>query len=350
MSSSRWSCAALVAGGFVLSTVAIPMAAPAQAAIPPYQLVGQYASPSGTFDVLPDGRLVFISGGALVAADVRSTAAPTPLGGIDPGLISTFGASFVSVSPDGARIAIGDNNFGAGARVHIVSTGLLSPGAVSSVTSIDAPNAEAAWTGASTLFVAGFGSGPVVTRIDTASGVAQTVITNIGGGTGGVASDGSRLYVGLGFDGPSGGRTGQVRAFDLSTLAAVGGPGAPPLDYFSGGLAATALSGSSLGFDAGGNLLVGGGDFFTGVDAGSAAIIDRAAVDSALAGGAVPPLSAQLRLSPAGSAFYSIRFNAPTGELLIADGATIYRYAVPAPAGAGLALLGLIATGRRRRA
>lgn len=348
MRKVAWSYAALAAG-WVISL----SAAPAMGAIPPYQLVGQFAAPSGPFDVLPDGRVLFLSGNQFLAADVRSASAAQVLGSVDGAAISSFGASFVSVSPDGSTIAFGDNNFGPGARVHLLATASLSSGGPSSTRSAAAPNAEAVWTGGSTLFVSGFGSGPVVTRIDAATLETRTVIANIGEGTGGVANDGTHLYVGLGYDGPSGTRTGEIRAFDLASVEAAGlpgGGGGAALDFFGGTLVGKALSGSSLGFDANGHLLAGGGDFLAGGDAGSAAVLDRAGIERALAGGPIDAIGAQLRLAPAGPfGFYSIKFDRPTGELLVSDGTTIFRYAVPAPgAGAMVISAGLLASRRRR--
>jgi hypothetical protein len=319
----------------------------AKADLPSYQLIGQYTGPAGwhAFDVMPDGRVLFMTGHEFRAADVRSPASATLLGRVNPAIVSAFGPSFVSVSPDGAAIAIGDNNFGAGAAVHVLSVSTLDPGAPSGTEAFAAPNTEACWSG-STLFVSGFGSGPVVTRIDLAAGTMQTVLTAIGDGNGGVAVRDGRLFVGVGFDASGGTTTGQVRAFDIATIEAA------PAAFASGTLVARALSGASLGFDAGGNLLVGGGDFFSGSnDVGAAAVIDGAGIAAALAGGAIDPIASQLRLSPAGAWFYGIRFNSATSELLVAANGTLYRYAIPGPGTAGVIMLvGLAAARRRRRA
>ena len=320
----------------------------ARAEIPPYALVGTYAGPSGwdAFDVMPDGRVLFVVGNEFRAADVRTGAAAAVIGGFSASIVSSFGAAFVSVSPDGSLIALGDNNFGAGARVHWVSSASLTPGVETATASVASANGEASWADGSTLLVTGYGAGPQVTRIDTTAGTAEVVITGIAEGTGGVAVRGGRVFVGAGFDFSGGTVTGQVRAFELAALS-----GASPTGFFDGTLVAKALSGSSLGFDAGGNLLVGGGDFFAGSgDFGSAAVVDGASVARALLGGPIDPIGAQLRLSPAGpGAFYGIRYNAATAELLVAAEGVLYRYAVPGPGAAGVMVLMGVAAGRRRR-
>lgn len=337
--------------GLVLLAAVVGAVAPTPvlADVPPYSLVGTFSAPTGTWDVLPDGRVIGLTGATFVVESAPGAGDYGALGSVDPALISPFGATFIRVSPDGSRIAIGDNNFGPSASVLLVNAAALNLGGPAPVASVAAANTEAVWTSNSTLFVSGFGSSPSVSRIDADALTAALVVDNVGSGSGGVASDGTRLFVGVGFDfGPAGGDTGLVRAFDLASL---GGLASPPVEFDSGAAVADALSASSLGFDALGNLLVGGGDFFAGSDDfGYAAVVDAAAVAAALAGGPISPDAAELRLSPFGpGAFYSVRFNAFTGELLVSDGALIARYAVPAPAaGAALALAGVFAARRRR--
>ncbi|MGQ0627559.1 MAG: hypothetical protein ACT4PL_05595 [Phycisphaerales bacterium] len=314
-------------------------------AVPPYALVGSFPLSGDAFDILPDGRVVTISGSNLRVQSGVNSATFDALGSVEPGLVSSFGATFLRISPSGGSIAIGDNNFGPGASVLVLQTAALTTSAATAVAAIAAPNTEAAWADEGTLFVSGFGSGPLLSRIDVGAGVATTVITGIGDGSAGVAIRGGRLFTGVGFDAGGGAATGDIRAFDLAAVS-----GAMSVPFISGTLVADALSASSLGFDPFGNLFVGGGDFFSGSnDFGYAAVVDGDALMTALSGGVFAPDSAELRLSPAGGgAFYGTRFNAVTNELLVVANGTAFRYAVPGPSAAALGLLGLVVHRRRR--
>jgi hypothetical protein len=320
----------------------------ARAEVPAYQLVGSFSlgtgADRGPVDVLPDGRLIRVSGDGRIAVQTAVNAGTfATVGSIDASLLSTFGASFVKVSPSGQTVAIGDNTFGPGGKVLLVNAAAFSTVSASPATAVTVPNAEAAWSGEGTLFVSGFGSGSVLSRVDVSAGVATTVVTGIGDASGGVAVRDGRLYTGIGFD-FSGPRAGEIRAFDLAALS-----GSGAVAFESGALIGDVLSAFSLGFDGLGNLTAGGGDFNTG-DTGAAAVVDGAAVLAAALGG--PPVTAgqSLRLSPAGpGGFYGTLFNGATGELLVIEGGTAYRYAVPTPAGVALLLCGLGVGMRRRR-
>lgn len=337
----------------------VSIGAHAPAAIPDYALVGSFQLPAAVsaYDVLPDGRLITIVGDDIFTQDSPNTSSWSHAGSVAPGLISFFGASFIRVSPDAATIAIGDNNFGPGAMVHLFSAAALDPmNPAAPSASFTSSNLDAHWAGTSTLFVTGATAGGEVTLIDLSSNSARTVLNNIGLSAGGVTVRGGSLFIGNGFD--LSGSTGDVRAFDLATITSA----VTPIDYESpggGGITvARALSGASLDFDPFGNLLVGGGDLFGGSnDFGSAAVIDSVAIDAALLGGPVAPDSAELRLTP-GSPFdsYFTRFNHATNELLItvfdnstfSPGLTVYRYAIPSPPAALIVVLVLAL--RRRRA
>lgn len=318
--------------------------------LPSYSLIGSYTPDSlGAWDIDSQGRILTLDGSTILRQLTPNSTGFETLGSIDSSLISTFGASFVSVNPTGDRIAIGDGNFGAGASVHLIDLASASRGALA-VQSVEAPNFEAHWAGDGSLYVSGADAESVVTRIDTAALSASAVISNIAGGSGGVTTDGQYLYTanGFDFDVSSGSETGEIRAFELSDLVSRGAP----LDFESEGITvARALSGNSLGFDDAGNLLIGGGDFFGGsADFGYAAVVDNSAIADALLGFGPAMDSDELRLGPAGDELYTIRFNEATDELLVGAGGVIYRYAIPSPA-ASLALAGaaLITAGRRRR-
>jgi hypothetical protein len=357
MMQSRCVRAAMGAAGAVAAVLGVVNSA--KAALPPYALVGSFALPAGApgdfnpvpVDVLPDGRLIGIaSDGRILVQTAVNAGTYVQAGAIDgavfDGAFGNFGASFISVSPDGSRLAIGDN--GAFNRVHFVDTGSLAPIATSPTVFAAAPNFDGAWADGSSLYVSGFGSAAGVWRIDVAGLTSTQVVSNATGGAGGIAIRGGHIFAGDGFNTADGGApTGNVRAFDLAALAGAGSA----VSFDIGTLVADALSASPVRFDSAGNMLIGGGDFFAGSsDFGFAAVVDSEAILAALEGGPLAPDSAELRLSPAGGfAYYGVEFNEFTGEVLVFADGTAYRYAVPAPACLSLLALGGVAAMRRRR-
>jgi hypothetical protein len=298
---------------------------------------GTYAQPGGTWSVLGDGRVIAIDGENVLVQDAINASTYSVVGTIPGGLINGT-ASFVAVSPDGSTIAFGDNRFGVASdpRVHFLGTASLSTSATSPVFSIGSANFAGAWVG-STLFVSGtdaFGAPSHVTRIDASSLgslTSEVAIGNVGGASGGLTSDGARLYAANGYDhGPGGSETGTIRAFALDALDF----GDVVVDFEADGtMIADVLSGSPLGFDHLGNLLVGGGDYDEG-DTGYAGVAEAGAVQAAAGGGAPVAGASVQRLSPGGAFdFYSITPNHATREVLVTyfGDPNVYRYAIPAP-------------------
>ena len=312
--------------------------------IPNYMRVGQFALPSGAWDVGPDGRIVQVRGREIWRQDVANGSAFSRIGSVPANQISNFGASFLSISGDGSRIALGDNNFNANASVYVVGSAELSTTADTAMTRIICGNFDGTWDG-NTLYVTGADAATFNSQLyrvnfgAPGSPAADTLLRDIGLGSGGVAVRGGRLYTGTGY-GSAAQPTGQIRSFDIGSL---GGPGSTlPAPFSAGTLVTTALSASPLGFDRAGNLLAGGGDNFGGTtDIGYAAVIDPANPDPA----------AWLRLSPgATDILYSAVFNIATDELLVVGGGTAYRYSIPGPAGAAVLTLGAVVAVSRRRA
>lgn len=356
---TRYGCALALSSAAMVVTLA-GIGRPAEAGVPAYSLVGSYELPGAgaQFDVMADGRLLAISGQQFFTQDGMHGSSWTLAGSLGASApIASFGASFLSLSPDGQTIAVGDNNFGPSASVYLVDSSSLSPIAESPALGVAAPNYQAHWLDDSTLFVSGSGSESVVSEITLTGATAQlrTAVNDFGGGSSGVTSDGQYLYVGNGFSFGAGSPTGEVRAIPLSMIVG----GSAPASFLSDGVpVARALSADSLGFDSLGNMLIGGGDFFGGGEFGFAAIVDAGAVAAAHAGG--PVATASLALTPRlGTDSYSVRLNPVTGELLVTyfdntnfePGATVYRYAVPGP-GAVLPLVfaGILSARRRRGA
>ncbi|MFG0331371.1 MAG: hypothetical protein ACF8PN_15900 [Phycisphaerales bacterium] len=319
---------------------------------PMFEFVGVSDRPGKVFDALNDGRLVAVDGDQILI-ELAAGAGEYALGGLLPaGSISEFGASFVSVSPDGSRLAIGDGRFGS-AEVHLVEVADLSGGIVSPQSFVQ-ENFDAAWMNNHQLAISH--ADPVsflgrVTILDMLSGDRVSLI-DIDGASSGVtfASDGS-ILVGNGFD-TVGGATGEVRSFASSLIddALAGRIG--PIAFGSGALVTDLLSAASLRFDADGHLFVGGGDFIAG-DAEYFAILDDEAVREAIAGGVAAGIDDAFTDDPNALdfSFYGAEYNAVTGEWIVSnfDDPFLYHYRlIPAPAG-GVAMLALFVATRRRR-
>jgi hypothetical protein len=199
-----------------------------------------------------------------------------------PGFLPSSGPSFLAISPNGTRAAAGSNG---GGSVVVFDT---SNPAIS--TSYPASDFGGEWLNNNLLAISnGFGSAKV-DILNTSTAVVTPVVTNIIGASAGVSIDSAgNLYVGNGF----GSDVGLIKAF-----AAAGWQSAlatnSPLNFATQGIpVADLLSAYPIGFDGTGNMFVGGGDFFgSSGDYGYAALVDAAAVASALAlPQATPPIT-----------------------------------------------------------
>lgn len=318
-----------------------------------YALTGSFSLPAaGVFDVLGDGRLIMLHG-----ADVYTE---TAVGSRTFSLLGTLpdadmpdpqyaGAAFVRVSPDGTRIAVGNNG---GFTWDNYQVGIFN---VSDLTGnwFPADHYDAEWCDDRNLALSAGALGPTsVTALDTFSDPLNptnpVVVTNIGGASAGITFDAAgNLYTGNGFQygGPS--DTGWIKGFEPSEwMPALGG--GDPVDFEAEGtLIVDLLSAAALGFDAEGNLHVGGGDFFGGGgDYGYAGLVHHTEVADALGGGgpADPADPAQVRkFDPvgSGSSFYDCNYNGVTGELYFRAGSTVYTY-VPEPVSLVLLAAGMM--------
>jgi hypothetical protein len=297
--------------------------------------------PAGTsvFDVGADGRIVALVGADVYVEDAAGGRSFLLLGTLPAADIASFGAAFVAVSPDGSRIAVGNNG---GASFVDFQVGVFD---FSTLTGdwVVANHFVARWMDGNRLILANsdFTNGSAVTVLDTtdansANWTNTTVLQNIGGAAGGIALDGAgNLYTANGFSsiGPSG--TGAVKMFAAAdwTAALSGGMA---VDFEADGvLVVDVLSGSPLAFDVEGNLLVGGGDAAPDDDA--IAIVRASALADAIAGmGAVDvndPLAVRL-IDPIPANdfnFFSCEANRVLGEFYVRDfgAGTVYVYRDP---------------------
>ena len=320
-----------------------------------YSLVGSFSAPAGAVDVLADGRLIALVGDSVVVQSALHASSYATVGSIQAGFVGSFGPTFFRVSPDGSRFAVGNNVFGPGAAIGLGSFADLG-GSPAALESLAVDNFDAHWAPSGLLYVTGGGSaGSTVSEISPGAtpgtSTVRTIINNIGGagggGSGGITTDGTYLYTANGFDfAPGDGTlTGAIRAFPLSDIASA----VAPIDFESAGVAvARSLSGNDLAFDALGNLVVAGGDFLG--EQGFVSVLDADAISLALTGGPDASSADGQQLSPnPGETFYGARYNAFTQEILVFSQGTVYRYAVPAPAGSLALVFGLLASRRRRR-
>lgn len=349
----------LIVGVMMVSCVVGNPGAAGASAFDDYALTGSFPLPAGAseFGVLADGRLI-----TLVGADVYEESTPGlrsfALEGTLPGMdVPGFGAAFVSVSPDGTRLAVGNNG---GASFANFQVGIFDVATLSGDW-FSAAHFDAAWYDDDHLALTGgeFGQPSFVSMLDVtspspSSPLNPTVIENVGGASAGIAFDtAGHLYTGNGFAGAGPSGTGYVKAFDPAAWAPALAGGSPA-DFESGGiLVADVLSANALGFDAEQNLHVGGGDFGAG-DTDYAALIGAAALADALAGGGpvdtADPASVR-RLDPdmvSDFNFYDVDYNDATGELYVREGQTVYVYAVPEPAAVLFVLAGAVFAARRR--
>jgi hypothetical protein len=308
-----------------------------------YVLVETFLLPpgAGPFDSLPDGRLVTLAGDE-VHIETAVGSRTFDLHGFLPGAnLSSYGAAFIRVSPDGTRLAVGngggDETLPADYEVGVFDTDTLSG------TWFDAGHYDAVWIDDVhlALTTGDFIDPSRVTALDTTSAdpanpVNPTMVDNIGGASGGIVLDeGGNLYTGNGYSflGPS--STGATKAFGPASWQAAL-TGGPVLDFETDGtLAVDILSASPLGFDNEGNLFVGGGDLFGSGEGDFLALVRSSAVGAALSGAgpvdtADPTQVRRLNPDTANDAnFYTADYNALTGELYVAEygDATVYVYA-----------------------
>ncbi|HEY0462583.1 MAG TPA: thrombospondin type 3 repeat-containing protein [Polyangiaceae bacterium] len=207
----------------------------------------------------------------------------------------TMDPCFIKISPNGKKIALGVGFY---KPLMVFETALLSVSAppnlrtAAGVKIWDENMYDGAWRGNRYLFInaASLTAGSQIYAIDTdgKTGTPIPILPDIPGASGGLAFDAAGdLVTGIGFgygDAP----TGQLKIWPASAIdAALAGNA---INYFTTGnvLIEGALSAASLGFDASGNLFVGGGDAFgNSGHYGYAGLVSAAAVQRVLSGGAI---------------------------------------------------------------
>lgn len=306
-----------------------------------YRLVEQFNLPTsgGLLDTLADGRLVTIIEDEVYVENAAGSRTFDRHGNLPSADIPSFGAAFVRVSPDGRRIAVGNNG---GSTFSNHQIGVFD---MASLTGnwFAAPHFDAEWISDRYLAVTApvKGGTSIVTALDTESAdptdpTNPIIIENIGGASGGIAFDRmGNLYTGNGYASPERSGTGATKAFGYAMWVAPLSGGPIPDFETDGTLVVDILSASPLVLDRQGNLIVGGGDFYGSGEGDFVAVVHSLTLTEALAG--MGPADSQdptevRRLDPdtaSDTNFYSSYYNNVRGELYIKDyvNPTVYVYA-----------------------
>src|SRR3989338_5126295 len=207
-------------------------------------LFSTYAPTGNTFTVptsayeVSGGLIHYLDGDTLYRQDAYNAASFTAVGHFGSGFSVNSFPAFVEFSPDGSRVAVG-NNGGTDFSTYQIAVfeasllGASNPDLSVSSSIYGVNHSAAVWVNNTDLFLTAgvFGSPGVVTRLDTTSAtgspVNPTLVNNIGGASGGVALDAANnLFTGNGFagSGPSG--TGWIKA-----IRAAAWQGSPPVDF-----------------------------------------------------------------------------------------------------------------------
>lgn len=293
-----------------------------------YYKIGSFSLPTGAvmFDSLPDGRMITLSGATVYLETAPASCVFASAGDLPDANISPSGPAFLRVSPDGTRIAVGNNG---GANFATFRVGVFDLDTLDGQW-FHAEHFEAAWVDDSRLALTAGGPVSRVTILNTNSDPLnpdnRTVISGMGGYSGGVGIDSlGNLYAGNGFkdEGPS--DTGTIKAFTPALWEAAY-QGSPSLQFESQGTLITdLLSATPLIFDHEGNLLVGGSDPFEAGESGHIAVIRAAVLLAALGGGG--PINENdptkvRRLDPEPQIefeFYNVVVNRPLGRAYARD-------------------------------
>lgn len=314
-----------------------------------YDLIGSYTGPQGVFDVTIDGRIIAINGDNIILERSVGSGIYDIAGQFNSGLIAPWGASFISVSPDGTRLVIGDNYFEQG-HVYLVNYSDLNGGLLAPAV-FQHENYEAAWMDNSRIAITYANPDNnyrgEVAVLDLFSHMSTPVIT-IGGASAGISFDiAGNLYTGNGYDYLMGGsETGQIRGFNKTSIEQVLTGQQRIIDFDNSGIIiGDLLTAGSLRFDQSGNLFTGGGDLYGGSgDYEYFAIMDGNAIDDSWYSG--EPVSwDNIYCDDPETSLYSTyvgRYNQLTDEWLVGstDFSVIYRYKlIPEPGSIAVILI-----------
>lgn len=224
--------------------------------------------PSNGAEILtmtPDGRALTLDNTGVVSLETEVASGQfQTLGQLPNSDFSNFGASFVAVSPNGKTLAVGN---GGGATYSNYQLGVFDLSDITQGRWLTASHYAGYWWDNRNILVSAgkFGAPSWVFVLDTQSTLAATpettlIVESIGGASGGVSLDKQdNLITANGFKGAGPSNTGAVHLVAAADWKGAFNQQRDPVNFETEAKPlARALSGSSLGFDARGNLWVGG--------------------------------------------------------------------------------------------
>lgn len=280
---------------------------------------------SGAVGVKPSGEIVALVGSTVYVETASGSRQFSALGTLAGADLASFGPAFVRVSPNGSKLAVG-NNGGVDTTNFQVGVFALDATLVGNWYTIN--HFDAAWID-NRLLAVSMGTFPAPpeqgksnvialdTTSDPASPISIQLVAEFTGASGGLAFDhAGNFFIGNG-------STGAVRSFAKAERDAALASGGAPLNLDTQGKPIlTLLSASPLQFDFEDNLLVGG----SGAGQGFVGLVKAEAVDSAFAGkGQVDTSSTSTvvqRLDPDtanASNFYTVLTNDARKEFYVQD-------------------------------
>lgn len=247
-------------------------------------------------NLTPDGRVIVVDSTGVISLETELASGQfQTLGELPEGDFSSFGPSFVAVSPDARLVAVGNNG---GADFSNPQVGVFELDDIQTGRWLDGSHFSGTWWDNQKLLITtgAFGQPAEVVVLNTDSPLAQApertqVVQGIGGASGAVMLDAQEnLWTANGFrsSGPS--QTGAVHRIDRQGWQAAFNEARPAVNFETEATpVARALGASSMALDLGGNLWIGGSvTFGAEPETGFAAFFSADKVKAVLAGERAP--------------------------------------------------------------
>lgn len=247
-------------------------------------------------NLTPDGRVVAVDSTGVVSLETqRGSGQFQTLGELPDGDFSSFGPSFIAVSPDASRLAVGNNG---GLNFDNPQVGVFELDDIDQGRWLDGRHFSGRWWDNQHMLITSgeFGRPSEVVVLDTESPLASApkrtvVVQGIGGASGGVTLDAQdNLWTANGFTSTGPSKTGAVHRIDRQAWQGAFNETQAPVNFETQATpVARALGASSMAIDIQGNLWVGGAvTFGSDTETGFAALFAANQVNAVLAGERAP--------------------------------------------------------------